>query len=171
MGPVTSLRCSGDSNTQHELYSNPRSTGADASGGCCPSKSGQIGGTFQSLIFKRLTLQSNQMTQYVDVETERLINEALEIAEDIKISIDNDADLINMDWIVKDTTNFTDKVQTMVDAVLGHLPGEIKPVDDKMMCFRVLTLIVYAAKIYLAVKDSELRTFIELLACVILTKL
>ena len=86
------------------------------------------------------------MTQYVDVETERLINEALEIAEDIKISIDNDADLINMDWIVKDTTNFTDKFQTMVDAVLGYLPGEIKPVDDKMMCFRVLTLIVYASK-------------------------
>ena len=105
------------------------------------------------------------MTQYVDVETERLINEALEIAEDIKISIDNDADLINMNWIVKDTTNFTDKFQTMVDAVLGHFPGEIKPVDDKMMCFRVLTLIVYASKIYLAVKDSELRTFIETSVC------
>ena len=112
-----------------------------------------------------MTLQSDQMTQYVDVETERLINEALEIAEDIKMSIDKDAELINMDWILKDTTNFIDKFQAMSDAVLGHIPGEIKPVDDKMMCFRVLTLIVYASKIYLAVKDSELRTFIEANVC------
>ena len=105
------------------------------------------------------------MTQYVDVETERLIIKALEIAKDIKISIDNDADLTNLDWIINDTANFTDKFQAMTDAVLGHLPGEIKPVDDKMMCFRALTLIVYAAKIYLAVKDSELRTFIETNVC------
>ena len=87
----------------------------------------------KSLIFKRLTLQSDQMTQYVDVETERMINEALEFAEDIKISIANNADLINLDWIVKDTTNFIDKFQTIVDALLGHLPGEIIPVDDKIV--------------------------------------
>ena len=112
-----------------------------------------------------MTLQSDQMTQYVDVETERLVVKVLEIAEDIKISIDNDADLINLDWIVQDTTNFMDKFQAMTDAVLGHTPGEIKPVDDKMMCFRALTLIVYAARIYLNVKDSELRTFIEDRVC------
>ena len=81
----------------------------------------------------------------------------LEIAEDIKISIDNDAEL-SLDWIEEDTNNFMEKFQTLADAVLGHLPGEIKPVDDKMMCFRALTQFVYASKIYLAVEDSELTT-------------
>ena len=108
-----------------------------------------------------MTLQRDPITQHVDVETVRLINEVLEIAKDIKISIDKDEDLTNLDWIVKDTTNFKDKFQAMAEAVLGHTPGEIKPVDDKMMCFRALTLIVYASELYLAVKDSELRTFIE----------
>ena len=55
-----------------------------------------------------------------------------------------------------------DKFEALADAVLGHLPGGIKPVDDKMMCFRALTLIVYASKTYLDVEDSEFRTFIEM---------
>ena len=111
MWAVTSLRCGGNSNTQHELDLQELTQAVDTARAKVDR--------FQSLIFKRLTFQSDQITRYADAETQRLINEVLEIAEDIQISIDNDAD-VNLDWIVEDSNNFMDKFQALADAVLGH---------------------------------------------------
>ena len=85
----------------------------------------------------------------------------LEIAVDIKSIIMADHELMTMDWILKDMSNFSVKFQSLVENAMGNLPDHLKCMDDRMKGFRMLTVLVYAADLYLKMEDPAVKSDIE----------
>ena len=162
MGTDATFRCCGNSHKQHELQLRTyhRSPLTERGCGFRPREGGQIGETFQSLIFKRLTLQDTGDTKY-DNEMESDVTAILEIAVDIKSIIMADHELMTMDWILKDMSNFSVKFQSLVENAMGNLPDHLKCMDDRMKGFRMLTVLVYAADLYLKMEDPAVKSDIE----------
>ena len=90
------------------------------------------------------------------------VTDILLIAEDIKNIINTDHELRTMDWIWEDTSSFSLKFQDLVDNAMGN---EIKYQDERLKGFRMLTVLVYAADIYLKVEDATVKTAIETIVC------
>lgn len=97
-----------------------------------------------------------------DESTDKLLNELLDIAEDIKDTIATEYDLATFDWIMKDTSNFTVTFQSLVNCALGHTPEKMK---DQMKGFRMLTVFVYASNLYRALEDEELKLTVKTVVC------
>ncbi len=67
-----------------------------------------------------------------------------------------------MDWILKDTSNFTSNFEKLVKTVLGKLPEQkLLLEDEKLKCFRTLTVLVYAADLYRALENCELQHIVQ----------
>ncbi len=121
------------------------------------TESGSAGTTLQTVIFKRLTKQNVDCA----CDDEKTLNVALEIADEIKNSASYTS-LKNMDWILKDTSNFTSNFEKLVKTVLGKLPEQkLLLEDEKLKCFRTLTVLVYAADLYRALENCELQHIVQ----------
>ncbi len=126
-------------------------------GGMGSEESGPPGTTLETAIFKRLT---DQPVDYDD--DEKTLNAVLKFAEKIKNSADY-MTLKNMDWSLEDTSNFESNFEHLVETVLGELPEQnLSPNDEKRKCFRTLTLLVYAADMYLALENDELKQTVKM---------
>jgi hypothetical protein len=118
----------------------------------CSYESGSSDGAFQSAVFKRLTERETTNV----AETEKTLVAVLEVVAEIRNSTDYGS-VIDVKWILNDSSNFTSKFQSLVENALSQ--GETS--DEKRKCFRTLTLLVYAADIYMTVDDIDIRSSIE----------
>lgn len=96
-----------------------------------------------------------------DNEIESDIAAILEIAEDIKSVVIADHELMTMDWILKDVSNFSVKFQSLVDNVIGHLPDPHNCLDARKKGFRMLAVLVYAAHLHQKMEDPIVKSNIE----------